>query len=129
MATLSIVEGPAQGERFALERHRLVMVGRDATCTFQIVDEHISRKHLQIALEEETGDHYAIDVGSANGVVLNGAAISPRSRHLLQDGFEVQIGETVIVYSASDDPEAIRAMEGARQLRAGHAPTMPNVSE
>ena len=89
MATLSIVEGPAQGERFALERHRLVMVGRDATCTFQIVDEHISRKHLQIALEEETGDHYAIDVGSANGVVLNGAAISPRSRHLLQEEIAV----------------------------------------
>ncbi len=34
MATLVVTEGPASGQQFALEKHRLVLIGRDHQCTF-----------------------------------------------------------------------------------------------
>lgn len=104
MACIVITDGPATGTRFALEDHRLVMVGRDDQCTFQILDERISRRHMQIRLDESDNAHYAVDVGSANGVYVNGTKIGRDVR--LEDGDQISIGATKMVYSDADDPDA-----------------------
>ena len=43
MASLSVVEGPAEGKSFALTNIRVVMIGREEDCTFQVLDPRISR--------------------------------------------------------------------------------------
>jgi len=104
MAMLVVVDGPAEGQKFALESHRLVMVGRDHGCTFQVLDPKISRYHLQVKLNVETDNHSAIDFESANGVQVNGKRIE--SETPLDDGDVIRLGKTSIVYSLQDDPDA-----------------------
>ena len=50
MASLVIVEGQGQGGHFPLTLP-LVSIGRDDTCTFQVLDPLVSRKHLQVRVE------------------------------------------------------------------------------
>jgi pSer/pThr/pTyr-binding forkhead associated (FHA) protein len=104
VATLIITSGPANGQQFALGGHRLVMIGRDSECTFQILDAQMSRRHMQIKSVQETGGHVAIDFKSANGVLVNGQRIEGDTA--LRDGDEIHIGETCIVYTTGDSPDA-----------------------
>ena len=113
MATLVIVEGPASGQQFALEQHLLVLIGRDAECTFQILDTQISRRHLQIRHEPGENRHYAVDFESSNGVCVNREKIT--GEKLLDDGDAIEIGETVLIYSVKDSPDAKRVMEVLRK--------------
>lgn len=113
MPTLWIIDGPVTNTGFALEEHNLVMLGRDSKCTFQIRDDHISRRHAKIKMLEK-GGHGLIDNGSVNGVLLNGHPIQPQEVHPLADGDEVRLGRTTLVYTHKNYAEAQRAMEGLR---------------
>ena len=104
MATLIISNGPGEGEQFALGEHKLLMIGREEGCTFQILDQQMSRRHMQIKLDESTGAHSAIDFGSSNGVLVNGTRIEGPTP--LADEDEIQVGETTLVYLAADSPDA-----------------------
>ncbi len=104
MAALIIIDGPAEGQKFALEQHGLVMVGRDHTCTFQILDPQMSRMHFQIKRDPETEGHTAIDFKSANGVSVNGKRIEEPTP--LNDGDVIRTGNSSIVYSVEDAPDA-----------------------
>lgn len=104
MATLVVVGGPAEGQKFALEEHGLVMVGRDHDCTFQVLDPQISRRHFQVKRDAATGGHCIIDFNSANGVILNEQRIAVETP--LQDGDLIRIGGTSILYSMQDAPDA-----------------------
>ena len=104
MAALIIIDGPAEGQKFALEQHGLVMVGRDHTCTFQILDPQMSRMHFQIKRDSDTEGHSAIDFKSANGVTVNGKRIEDPTP--LSDGDVIRTGNSSIVYSVADAPDA-----------------------
>ncbi len=104
MAVLIIVEGPAKGQKFALEQHELVMIGRDEKCTFQIIDPQISRQHFQVKRNSETNGHLVIDFSSANGVHVNGNRITAETP--LANGDLIQMGNTSILYSVENDPDA-----------------------
>ncbi len=104
MATLIVIDGPAEGQKFALEQHGLVMVGRDHNCTFQILDPQMSRMHVQIKRHADSDGHSAIDYESANGVCVNGKRIDAHTP--LDDGDVIRIGNTSIIYSAQDEPDA-----------------------
>lgn len=121
MATLAVTEGPASGQQFALEKHLLVLVGRDHQCTFQIVDTQISRRHFQLRYDEGEGRHYAIDFESSNGVSVNGNKIAPPQP--LEDGDVIRISGTLIVYSVEDSPDAQRVTEILRKHGEGRHET------
>ena len=104
MAALIIIDGPAEGQKFALEQHGLVMVGRDHSCTFQVLDPQMSRMHFQVKLDPGTADHSAIDFDSANGVTVNGKRIQEPTP--LNDGDVIRSGNTSTVYSVKDAPDA-----------------------
>jgi len=117
MACLIITEGHDAGRKLALEQHRLVMIGRDKDCTFQILDDQISRHHLQVRWDLASGRHHAIDYGSSNGVHVNGAQIDKETP--LNDGDLVFIGSTTFVYMTEDSPDAQRVAEAMK--RGGEA--------
>jgi pSer/pThr/pTyr-binding forkhead associated (FHA) protein len=112
MACLVVIEGPATGQHFALAQHKLVAIGRDDDCTFQIVDPLVSRRHLQIRLDKD-GNHIAADYRSANGVIVNGARLV--GDRLLRNGDEITIGGSRIVYSTDDYTDAASAMADVRK--------------
>ncbi|MBC8108669.1 MAG: FHA domain-containing protein [Anaerolineae bacterium] len=121
MACLVVVEGPATGAHFALSAHRLVEIGRDEQCTFQIIDPLVSRDHLRIRADGD-GKHVAIDAGSANGVLINGVRMVGETA--LQNGDEITVGATQIVYSDTNYPDAQSAMIGVRPGRQYKASTV-----
>lgn len=111
MACLIVVEGPATGQHFALGPHNVVAIGRDEDCTFQIVDPHVSRQHLQI--RTASNGHLAADYRSANGVIVNEKKIV--GEVALADGDLIRIGSSAIVYSKMDYPTAEAAMKSVKQ--------------
>jgi len=122
MATLVVTEGPGTGQRFALEQHRLVMIGRDASCTIQIVDPELSRHHLQIEFAESEGRHYAIDFQSKNGVFVNGQKIAARTP--LRDCDVIKAGDTTLVYTTDDPGDSLHVREASKRFGQGHLKTM-----
>jgi pSer/pThr/pTyr-binding forkhead associated (FHA) protein len=95
MACLIVTEGPDTGRNLDLEVQPVVTIGRDRNCTFQILDDRISRNHLQVSATE-SGRHCATDSGSSNGTFVNDKRIDARTE--LTDGDVVRIGLTAMVY-------------------------------
>lgn len=110
MATLVIIEGQSQGSQFKLTAP-LISVGREETCTFQVLDDEVSRKHLQLKLDPTTGRHSAGDYRSANGVFVNDKRIDQDV--LLADGDQIRIGRTKMMYLTEDHPDAKTAFAAA----------------
>lgn len=112
MASLVVIEGPAQGAHFPLVEP-LVSVGRDDICTFQVLDPLVSRKHLQVRLDVHFGRHVAADYRSANGVFVNDKQIVLDVT--LNDGDRIRIGGTTLMYMTQDFADAPAALAAARK--------------
>src|SRR5215210_8065290 len=96
-----IEQKPNQGAEHAVESGNTI--GREG-CEITIPDPDVSRRHAAIQI---VGEELSIeDLGSTNGTLVNGEAIT--ERRSLRDGDEVQIGSTVW---------RLRAPAGATRLR------------
>ncbi len=113
MPSLVVIQGPAEGTHFPLGQ-ALVSIGRDDSCTFQVLDPLVSRKHLQVRFERALGKHVAADYRSAHGVVINGTKIVLDTP--LQDGDRITIGNTTLIYLAVDHENASSALAAAKKL-------------
>lgn len=122
MASLIIVDGPAKDQKIALAEHRLLMIGRDASASFQIIDPELSRHHLQIKFDEANQQHYAIDFNTKNGVFVNNVRIDAET--LLKDGDAIRIGRSTMVYSTDDAKEAGDVHGAWKQFGQGHLDTI-----
>jgi pSer/pThr/pTyr-binding forkhead associated (FHA) protein len=112
MASLVILDGTGQGSHFPLTQP-ITSVGRDDECTIQILDDQVSRRHLQIRFEPTTGVHYAGDYRSANGVFVNGRQIVIDVA--LNDGDRIRIGSTTLMYLKDTHADSASAMAAARK--------------
>lgn len=112
MPTLTVIQGPAEGAHFSLTEP-LVSVGRDDTCTIQILDPFVSRKHLQIRLDSKLGKHVASDYRSAHGVFVNDKQILVDTP--LKDGDRIRIGNTAFMYLEADFTDATAAQAAAKK--------------
>ncbi len=122
MATLVVTDGPCTGQKFALAGCRLAMIGRDAGCSFQIVDPELSRFHLQIRHAEDQDRHFAKDFQSKNGVFVNGKKIDGEA--VLMDGDTITVGASTILYSLDDAADAMRVVEAWKRHGQGHLRTV-----
>ncbi|MHC4414204.1 MAG: FHA domain-containing protein [Planctomycetota bacterium] len=109
MATLLVISGPSEGRYYPLNASRLVSIGRDDQCSIQIVDDGISRRHLQIRYEQADDHHVAVDMRSANGVYVNGRRIVQESA--LRDGDIIGVGRSKLRYTRQDFSDADSAWE------------------
>lgn len=119
MASLVIIERsdlspgqPAGATHFVLAEE-LVSLGRDDTCTFQILDPLVSRKHLQIRFDSAAGKHIAGDYRSAHGVFINGKQIVIDTA--LNDGDKIKVGNTTLMYLTANHPDATSAAAAAKK--------------
>lgn len=103
-STLTILNGPQQGERFVLpDPPARVLVGRDESCLIRLSDADASREHAELRIELD--GVRVRDLGSKNGLLVGGRALRER---LLGDRDEIQVGSTVLVF---DDAVGARVRE------------------
>ncbi|HJT78256.1 MAG TPA: ATP-binding protein [Gemmataceae bacterium] len=94
MPRLIVIKGADEGKQFELSEDAL-SIGRDATNRVRLHDTEVSRRHAEL---RRTADGYRLtDVGSANGSFVNGQSVKDV---LLQTGDQVQIGQSLLVYSS-----------------------------
>ena len=91
MASIIIMSGPNKGDYYPLG-HRTNVIGRDEALLIQILDEHVSRKHVQIRFDKDKGQYFALDMKSKHGVFINGGKINNETA--LADGDQIYIGQT-----------------------------------
>jgi pSer/pThr/pTyr-binding forkhead associated (FHA) protein len=70
MASLIVISGKQTGEFLPLGR-RTTVIGRDEALMIQILDDRVSRKHLQISYDKDKNEYHAIDMSSKHGVLTN----------------------------------------------------------
>jgi signal transduction histidine kinase len=91
---LFVIKGPDEGKQFELTGESLP-IGRDPASKIRMNDTEVSRRHAELV---RTADGYRIlDKGSANGTYLNS---QPVKDALLRHGDHVQVGQSVLVFSA-----------------------------
>jgi signal transduction histidine kinase len=89
-----VTKGVDEGKQFALSGDR-IGIGRDASNRIKLHDTEVSRRHAEFV---HSADGYRlVDRGSANGTLVNGQSIRDV---LLQPGDQIQIGQSVLVYTA-----------------------------
>lgn len=96
-ASLLVVQGVEEGTRFELV-DRPLAIGRDARNEIRILDNEVSRLHATIQRVKD--DFVLTDRNSSNGTFVNAKAI--RS-HVLIDGDQVQLGNTLLLFSDTSD--------------------------
>ncbi len=99
MASIIVMSGAQKGNYYPLGR-RTNVVGRDEGAPIQILDEHISRKHMQIRFDKDKGQFYALDMKSKHGVFINGGKIHEEAQ--LADDDQIHIGQTDLLFTEKD---------------------------
>ena len=100
------LRGPDQGTRFLVKRPGGI-VGREAGGALQSRDPNISRRHALLEFSAD-GRVLMTDLGSKNGVFINGVQIS---RAELFDGQHVQLSNDSVYRVRFQDPEETELME------------------
>lgn len=99
MASIIITSGTQKGDYYPLG-HRTNVIGRDEAVPIQILDEHVSRKHIQIRFDKDKGCHYALHMRSKHGVCINGGKTNKET--VLAEGDEIRIGGTTLLFTDKD---------------------------
>lgn len=115
-----------------------ITIGREDSCDLQLMDPSISRNHAQIHI---VGDEViAEDLGSQNGIVVDGQRLRANQRLPMRSNSEIQLGKFTLVllldnfyrgrsisYLAEYDPNTLiepQADEETLQLSARQATQM-----
>ncbi len=99
MASMIVVSGKSRGFYLAL-REGTLTIGRDEASDMQVLDEMVSRQHMQIRYDKPAGTYKVADLNSANGVFINGQRITGEME--IADGDTILIGESKLFYSTKD---------------------------
>ena len=99
MASIIVMSGPKKGDYYPLG-HRTNVVGRDEAVPIQILDEHVSRKHMQIRFDKDKKQYYVLDMKSRHGVFINDSKIDEEA--VLVDGDQIRIGEITLLFTDKD---------------------------
>lgn len=113
MASIFIVQGLSTPQYYPLGV-RTTVIGRDESLLVQVVDEHVSRKHLQIHYNKDDKQYYAVDMKSKNGVLLNGAQMDQDTP--LVNGDVLKIGETQIFFLTEDFADRKSALDKFKKV-------------
>ena len=121
MASIIVATGERKGDYYPLGR-RTNVVGRDEALLIQILDEHISRKHMQIHFDEDKQQYYALDMKSKHGVFINGSKINNET--LLADEDQIGIGQTTILFTLKDFEDRESALSHFKKVGERIRPTV-----
>ncbi|MHC4387702.1 MAG: FHA domain-containing protein [Planctomycetota bacterium] len=99
MASIVVISGRGKGDFYRLGQSTSV-IGRDEALPIQILDDGVSRRHMELRFDQRTWSYSAADLGSKNGVLINGGRISKET--VLTDGDRITIGDTTFMFTGKD---------------------------
>ena len=94
MPWLDGIGGVVAGQRINIKREETVL-GRSRVCDIQLHDPKISRQHAMLRLYQ--GRYFLQDMQSSRGTLVNS---QPVQTHLLEDGDQIRMGDSVMVFRA-----------------------------
>jgi pSer/pThr/pTyr-binding forkhead associated (FHA) protein len=121
MACIIVATGNQKGDYYPLG-HRTNVIGRDEALPIQILDEHVSRKHLQIRFDKDNHRYYAVDMKSKFGVLINGIKIDKET--VLNDGDYITIGDTSLLFTLKDFEDRESALSHFKKVGERNRPTV-----
>ncbi len=121
MASIIVTSGTNEGDYYPLGR-RTNVIGRDEAVPIQILDEHVSRKHMQIGFDKDGNQYYALDMRSKHGVFINGRKIHDETA--LADGDHIRIGETTLLFTEKDFTDRESALAHFKKAGERRRPTV-----
>jgi type III secretion system YscD/HrpQ family protein len=123
---LKVISGPNSGAEFAMHRGSTYILGKDPNlCDIVFQDLSVSRQHARLIVDEDN-NIFVEDLGSRNGVLINGELIAEKHPISSQDLIALgttsflmidreQIHETII------SPVAVPAMKAEERPATGPA--------
>ena len=121
MASIIVISGARKGDYYPLGR-RTNVVGRDEAVPIQILDEHVSRKHMQIRFDEGRGQYCVLDMRSKHGVFVNGGKVHDEA--VLVDGDQIRIGRTDLLFTDKDFADRESALSHFKKVGERVRPTV-----
>ncbi len=126
---LAVRVGVDSGKGVRISEAEAVTIGRGDDAVLRLSDPLVSATHCRVVVVRppagacphcgvpaEAGDAHCVgcgrqriaaevkDLGSANGVLVNGTPVPQHGRADLLEGGEIQIGDTIIVFGSEADP-------------------------
>jgi len=121
MPSIIVTSGANKGDYYPLG-HRTNVIGRDEAVPIQILDEHVSRKHMQIRFDKDKGCYYALDMKSKHGVFINGRKIQDETT--LADGDQIRIGAIIFLFTLKDFNDRESALAHFKKVGERIRPTV-----
>jgi pSer/pThr/pTyr-binding forkhead associated (FHA) protein len=118
-AQIIVVSGRLAGQEWPLAVPSRLVIGRGDGCDILLDDRDASRQHVEIV--RDTDGVTARDLGSKNGFLLGGRAVTERK---LRHGDEITVGRTVLRYHEPAE-ELLRALEAGQDDVAPPRPSAP----
>jgi hypothetical protein len=85
----------------------ITLIGRSLDCHITIEDPLVSRQHARVVIDDN-GQHVE-DLGSRNGVKINGVPVPARGTMPLSDGDRLRIGTQDFVFCAVDPAGSVQS--------------------
>jgi len=120
MASLFIISGDQKGSYYPLG-HRTNVIGRNETLPVQILDNLVSRQHLQISYDKQKDEYFALDMKSKHGVFINDTKIEEETA--LVEGDEILIGQTTLMFTEKDFDDWESALSHFKKVGERMRPT------
>lgn len=92
-AYIAILTGPRAGSQYSLPNDRQIVIGRGTDCTIHLDDKDVSRRHA--SLQPFGTDYYIMDMGSTNGILVNGTQVEKK---MLKHGDKISIGQQILQF-------------------------------
>ena len=103
-ARISVVFPRGLAQRIPLKGSRVVIGRVAAEAVIGLGDSTVSRSHLSIEFDAKQRRYLATDLGSHNGSVVNGAALSEGQSVVLEDNAVLEVGDVLLVFEATVGP-------------------------
>ncbi|HSZ57513.1 MAG TPA: FHA domain-containing protein [Tepidisphaeraceae bacterium] len=112
MASLIITNGRKTGNFYPLGQGTNV-VGRDEGVLIQIVNEFVSRKHMQVRYDQEADLYHVQDMKSRHGTFVNGNRIYEEVA--VSEGDLIDIGGVTLMFTRKDFEDREGALAFSRE--------------
>lgn len=121
MASLIVGAGEQEGLYLPLGRKTSV-IGRDESLPLQIVDERVSRRHVQVRFDAARDVYIALDMKSANGTIINGRPLIGEVE--LHEGDQIRIGGATLLFTHNTPTDKANAIEILKAAGERHRSTI-----
>lgn len=114
---LKVITGPNAGAEFAMQKNKVYLIGKDPNlCDLVFHDLSVSRQHARLTVDDQE-NVFIEDLGSRNGVLVNGELIS--DKHPISSQDLIALGTTTfLLIDRKGARETITAAAAAPALYA-----------